>query len=61
VALAIILLAMSFVIVGGLLCLWAGYVYLAPFLGQPLSALIMGVGAIVVAGLCLWVAKKLTG
>lgn len=58
--LVIILLALSLTATGVLLCLWAGYEFLLPLLGQALSALIMGICAMAVAGVCLWIAKRLT-
>ncbi|MEJ2399376.1 MAG: hypothetical protein P8Z67_14405 [Gammaproteobacteria bacterium] len=60
VVLAILLLALGLVFAGSLLCLWAGYEYLIPVLGQATAALLMGLCAIAVAGVCLWIAKRLT-
>lgn len=59
-ALLVILLAFSLAAAGAGLCLWAGYEFLLPLLGQALSALIMGLCALAVAGVCLWTAKRLT-
>lgn len=55
-----IALAVGFAVFGGILCLWAGYEFLAASIGQTLAALIIGATAIIVAGVLLWAARRLT-
>jgi hypothetical protein len=55
----VMVLAIGFAMIGGMLCLWAGYAYLSLWLGQTLAAFIIGICAIVVAGICLWISRKL--
>lgn len=58
--LGMIALAVGFAAFGGVLCLWAGYEYMAGLFGQTLAAFLIGVIAIAAAGVCLWAARKLT-
>ena len=58
--LALLWFASVFAIFGGIFCLWAGYEYLTSVLDHALAVLIMGVCAIAVAGVCVWVARRLT-
>jgi len=57
-ALGFIALAVAFAAIGVVVILWVGYEYLASLLGQEAAALIMGLCAIGIAGICLWVVKK---
>jgi hypothetical protein len=53
-------LAIGFAALGGVLCLWAGYDYLMTVLAPELAALITGICAVLLAALCVWISKKLT-
>lgn len=58
--LGMMVLAIGFAALGGVLCLWAGYDYLMTVLAPQLAALITGICAVLVAALCVWISKKLT-
>jgi len=58
--LALIVLAAGLVAVGTGLCLWAAYQYLAAAVGVPLAPLLIGLVALMVSGLFLWAARRLT-
>ena len=60
IGLALMLCACAFAVVGGVVCLWAGYEYLVTVLDQTLAAFIIGMCAIAVAGVCVWAARRLT-
>lgn len=60
-AMGLIALAVTFAAIGVLLCLWVGYEFLAGLINQEVAALIIGLCAIVLAGLCLWAVKKQIG
>jgi len=51
-------LAVVFVAIGAVVILWVGYEYLASLLGREVAALIMGLCAIGIGGICLWAVKK---
>lgn len=57
-ALGLIALAVTFAAIGVLICLWVGYEFLASLISQEAAALIIGLCAIAIAGLCLWAVKK---
>ena len=58
--LALIVLATGLVAVGTGLCLWAAYQYLGEVVGVSLASLLVGLAALVVSGLFLWAARRLT-
>lgn len=58
--LALIALAGGLAAVGVALCLWALYQYVAAELGMPLASLLVGLAALLVSGLFIWAARKLT-
>ena len=60
IGLALIVLAGALAAVGAALCLWAVYQYLAVAVGAPLASLLVGLGALLISGLFVWGARRLT-
>lgn len=56
----LIVLAGGVAAVGIALCLWAVHQYLAMEVGMPLASLLVGLAALLVSGLFIWAARRLT-